>query len=242
MEDNQNPDGSEAIPPMVTDETIDSMLALLSLPETLDRSAFKRRLTLIAQTWAMYLWAIGSPAKPGDQRAAIRRMAVAIDKVLDALHEVSPEYQVALAPMLGREFQTRDLVPEARSVLVSLREAALLFDAAFHPPRGAPPNIGLEEAVRGVIDLLLSVGCALPEVSSGREHMPPRLINAEAKAIGLLIQSVSNLQVGTIVNMITKVRSNAKATEPIEFAIWRTDPDGELDLCLHPARKRILEN
>ena len=232
--------GHEGKPAVVPDELLESVVSLLG-PLKGDAPAFRKSLRKIAEDWAVGFW-LGPSADPGDQRIKIQRVVIAVDSALNAIAEVAPEYQVALGPNLGPEFRSHQVVFEAQSALLLLRKAAQLFGEAFEPRRGARPNIELEEAIRDLIDLFMASGCSFPKVIVGRDGAPSRLINGEAKAIDLIVRSTSDISTRAIANMIEKVRKCSKPTDPPEFAIWRTDPNSELDCSLLPAHKRIPEN
>lgn len=224
-------------PAHVSDDLLDEVVSLLG-PLQVDAQGFVKSLRKIAEDWAVGCW-LGPAADPGDQRVKIQRVVVTIDDALDAILEVAPEYQVALGPNLGPEFHSREIVAEAQSALSVLRKAALDFDKVFQPRRGARPNIDLEYAIRDLVDLFLASGLSFPKVILGRDGAPSRLINAEAKAIDLVVRSTSNISTRAIANMIKKVRARRTPTDPPEFAIWRTDSNSEMDCSLLPGRKRI---
>lgn len=232
--------GDEGQPACVSDGLLESVVSLLG-PMHVDSQGFIESLRKIAENWAVGFW-LGPAAEPGDQRLKIQRVVTTIDDALDAILKVAPEYRVALGPNLGPEFQSREIILEVESALYVLRKAALLFDDAFEPRRGARPNIDLEYAIRDLVDLFLASGLSFPKVILGRGGAPSRLINAEAKAIDLLVRSLSDISTRAIANMIEKVRKSPNPTDPPEFAIWRTDPNCELDCSLLLGRKRIPQN
>ena len=222
--------------PVVSDELIDEVMTRLTHNDATHRDELKRGLKRIARVWALNSWCHPYRIEPGEQRAAIRKVAKAANKILDALLDVTPEFQVALSPMLGEEFRSRDCVAEARESLNNLLKAAILFDQAYEPAKGAKGDFDLEEAVRDLFYLFEAVGLPAPKAISGRNGVEPKLTSPEAIAIGFLLQNFATLPTRKIANMIIKVRSNRKPTEPVEFAIFRTDPLAEIDACLLPMR------
>lgn len=65
----------------------------------------------------------------------------------------------------------------------------------------------------------------------------PRLRSPSAIAIGMLLRGINpKLAISTIVNMIDKLRTQRFPSESHLAAIWRTDPDFDIDCMLGGSR------
>jgi len=163
---------------------------------------------------------------PGEQRKAIRKLIRSAEDTLIALYSVSAEYLVALEPMLqcpSPLVGDDDLITRTRTALLELHEAALRFDKAYKPRRGAAVDLILEEAVRALMGLFARNDFDAPQVTPCRENQDPKLRNKEAEAIAELLCGIDpKTQVRSVVNMITAVKSGRPPSEAHLHEIWRT--------------------
>ncbi len=179
---------------------------------------------------------------PKAQRAALRKLADALVRALCRMGEIAPEYAVALKRSdrtSGTDGHT-SLFVETQKNLIALKNAIDEFDQNYEPRRGKPTNVPLETAVRDLIDLIEPLTGAFPKNAMGKHSGDsPRLKSPEALAIGKLLQGVDKqLNETTIVNMIEKVSVQPKPAVHHLDALFRADPDFELDCSLHSNRQR----
>jgi hypothetical protein len=172
---------------------------------------------------------------PKEQRAALRKLGTALHNALLAMLPVAPEYAVALDSLVDRKDAFGpSLFDEAQQKIIDLRNAVDRFDAEYRPKKGRRTDLSLEEAVRRLIEVIEPLTGRYPKVQLNKHKgESPTLKSPEARAIGELLQGIRpSLKERAIANMIEKVLRQPRASESHVEALFRLDPNFELDASL----------
>ena len=171
---------------------------------------------------------------PKAQRASLRKLADALLRALCRMEEVAPEYAVELKRSNVSSDRSKSLFGETQDNMIALANAICAFDRNYEPKRGKPTNIPLETAVRDLIELIEPMTGSFPKNAMGKHSDGnPKLKSKEALAIGKLLRGADEqLSETTIVNMIEKIARQPRPTEDHFPALFRTDPNFELNCSL----------
>jgi hypothetical protein len=224
--------------PDVPDELIEAVCRILGLPDEEARPAdLPEQLREVAVQYLIDLSLEPFWGTPKEQRAALRKLWSALDDTLDAMLAVAPEYAVALDSLLDRERRNGagpSIFDRAQQANIDLRHSIARFDAEYQPKRGRPADLPLEEAVRKLIDIVEPFAGEFPKVQFNKHKGGSATLKSRgARAIGALLQGIHpSLKEKAIAHMIEKIRRQPWQSESHVAALFRLDPDFELDCSL----------
>lgn len=223
--------------PHVPDELIESVCQTLGPVSELAPAELSSQLRAVAVQYLVDLLLEPYWGAPKEQRAALRRLWSALDNTLDAMLAVAPEYAVALDSLVDREGRNTigpSIFAEAQQTNIDLRHAIARFDIEYRPKRGRPTDLPLEEAIRRLIDIIEPLTGEFPRVQLNKHKGGSATLKSrEARAIGELLQGIHPLlKERAIVHMIEKIRRQPRESESHLEALFRLDPNFELDASL----------
>lgn len=221
------------------EELLDDTIKLLDLPDGSDPAAIHAKLRKVAEDFQCerLLLGIGGSAKA--QRLAIRKLRRQIEDVLIAIGDIAPEFTAALEMLIPKPNGTEPVTIAVTKMLLSLHDAAGLFDENYKPTKGAPGDYAAEEAVRALISIIADAtdNTARPRMNKAK-GTSPEMIQSEARAIGHLMRGLDPLLTETTVaNLMSKAGTSANPVEHPFDALIRLHP--ELDLSLLPNRHQM---
>jgi hypothetical protein len=223
--------------PDVPNELIEAACQTLGLPDGSMPAHLPEQLREVAVQYLIDLSLERFWGTPKEQRAALRKLWSALDATLDAMLVVAPEYAVALDSLLDRERRNAagpSIFDKAQEANIDLRHTIARFDAEYQPKRGRPADLPLEEAVRKLIDIFEPLTGELPRVQLNKHKgKSATLKSREARAIGVLLQGIHpSLKEKAIAHMIEKIRRQPWQSESHLAALFRLDPNFDLDCSL----------
>jgi hypothetical protein len=228
--------------PEVSEELIQATCDLLGLLGGPGRADTARELRLVAVDYLIDLSLEPLSATPKQQRAAMRQLLKWLDGTLAAMRGIAPEYAVALDGLADRDRRDapRSIFDEAWDRIFELANLVDRFDTAFQPNKGRPADVPLESALRRLIDLVEPLMGEFPKVQLNKHKgESPTLKSTGARAIGHLLGGVHpGLDEATIARMIEKIRRQPWQSETHFEALFRLDPNFELDCSLLGNRAR----
>ena len=206
--------------------------------DTKEGAVFLTQLEEAARSYVLFKTIVPLYGTPKEQKRAIVQLVETLDKALAIIDGIAREYQVTIDGMIDWEKPDRFELPNSRTRIWKVRDAAATFLRRYEPRRGAAPNLPLEEAIRTLLPLVEMMTGRMATTSQNKNKPGgPSLKSPEAQAVGILLQSVDpKLTTAKIVNMIEKVRRQPEETESHLGAIMRADLLSALDESLLPDR------
>jgi hypothetical protein len=227
--------------PDVPAELVQAACDLLQLTGPYDADV-PRRLRAVAVEYLVDLSLEPLWGTPKQQRVALRRLQKTLADSLLAMTAVAPEFAVALDSLLDRSRRdaASPIFGEARARITELAFAIGRFDAEYRPNKGRPVDVPLERAIRKLIDIIEPLTGEFPKVKLNKHKSEnPSLGSPAARAIGHLLCGVNpELQEATVARMIEKIRRQPRESEMHLDALFRLDPEFELDCSLLGDRVR----
>lgn len=112
-------------------EVLEGLLAkiglLLALENTEERVAVLNALEVAAREYVLFKSIVPLYGTPKQQKRVIGQLIEALDKVLWLLDGIAPEYQVTINGMIDRETSDRFAMPDAKTRIWKIRDAAAMF-------------------------------------------------------------------------------------------------------------------
>lgn len=232
--------------PLPTDEEIDQLVGQLTEQAASELGlagpdrvksigkAIRRALDeYIMERVARLYW---KPAKQQKQQLIDLRLLLV--KTYTAFRELNSEYVVAIGQLAedagGKLKDTVALPGQLMAVAIGITD----FLDRYEPPRGAPPNIALESAVRELLPVLEELASVAAKVRWNKNTgKPPEPRSKSASALVRIVRGFPDPPSRTaILNMIEKVHKQPNRTQDDLDAIMRAYVD-ELDLSLLPNRR-----
>ncbi|MGZ5825385.1 MAG: hypothetical protein ACXWIO_05180 [Croceibacterium sp.] len=201
----------------VTPETLADACALLELDPSA-HDALGARLHKIAEDFmrdALDPEFIGA-AK--EQKRAIDQLARALGRTFDCLDGIKSGYQGTLQELAGRDPYVINFSRLQKDIL-RLQEACEEFHRAYKPHKGPTVNLGLERAVRALLEIIereMDRSVTITWNKLNTKAPAPR--SKAAKALVMLVQAIiRGTPTTTVLNMIEKVRKQPFETpSPID--------------------------
>lgn len=192
--------------------------ALLTIDEESKTACLRIWLDHLADHYRFWLTAFEPRQDYGPSREKMRQAAGHARKIIAILREIDLEAEIVLDHVCREQGDPSDGLIFHRPVLERFQTAADETSRRMPRRKGAKGRAVLHNTVGTLIGLFQILTGNLPvvQIKQGQNYSP-RLVSAEAKAIGLFIQAVdAKIEVTTIVDMISR--------------ILREHPDGTVDL------------
>lgn len=226
-------DGEE---PTIPTDLIESVCDALGISENGQRASLCDELRRIVLAYLQDKVPI-EYANPKAQRALLRKLRRSLVRPIIDMMRVAPEYVVALDMVRGDDAQRT--VETARDGLLDLYDAISKFDELYHPPRGPPVDVPLEEAVRDLCWLVTDLTGEQPRAKMNKHtDCQPELASAGARAIGMLLKGIDPALNDTkIANMIEKVHKQLDPSLTNLDVLIRIHPESDLQVSLLSGRR-----
>ncbi len=218
----------------VPEKVLDRVADLIGVAEGDQRAELRDQLRQIASDYQTEKLMDLCRGLPSQQKDAVQVLIRSLNASLRAIDGVLPEYFVQIESMAAHNPEAASLGPDTRRAISDMRDAATTFLREYRPRAGPPANVELEEALRALL-ALIEVGLSQSVTVAQNKHGAggPKLKSSAALALGSFVQALdSSVLERTIVNMIVKIRNQPEMTESPSFAIFRGNPNSELDSSL----------
>lgn len=222
--------------PEVSEELIQATCDLLGVLGKSGYAETVRELQGVAADYLIDLSLQPLWATPKQQRAAMRQLQKWLDGTLAAMRSIAPEYAVALDSLADRDPRVapQSIFDEAWDRMLELADLVDHFDAEYQPNKGRPTDVPLETAIRRLIEIVEPLTGEFPKIQLNKHKgESPTLKSRGARAIGHLLRGLHpRLDEATIARMIEKIRRQPWQSETHLEALFRLDPNFELDCSL----------
>lgn len=204
----------------VTPETLHEACVLLELDASA-HEAVGARLREIAEEFTVDALDPEFTGSAKEQKRAIGQLARALGRTFDCLDAVKPGYHSALQELAERDPYVINF-SALQKELLRLQKGCEKFQRDYKPHKGPTVNLGLERAVRALLELIeegLDRPVTISWNKTSDEGPVPR--SKGAKVLVMLVQAIiCGTPTTTVLNMVEKVRKQpCETASPIHIIL-----------------------